>query len=218
MVIINEHAVLHSHVPGPAQCPGSHRKRHGWSQRMLGRGCNDVLRCADPRCICAGWSLFRRGRQKTESSEALAAIVGCNRSRIQPGPGSGFSLTCWKRPKMCFTGFPLQIIRRMNNWPSWSVFFQERASCTGDLYNHELKTCHAELRLTTCFCCAADGRCPTGLACSSTLFSFQKRSERKKMDKRELARHRRGSLWWVKFACAWVCGAFTSSPSRATGV
>ena len=91
----------------------------------------------------------------------------------------------------------------MRNGPSWSVFHQERASCTGDLYHHELKTCPVEPRLTTCFSCAADGRCP-----DSERPGMFKRCERRKRDKRGLARHRRAlsgrstirlclSLWGV---------------------
>ena len=41
------------------------------------------------------------------------------------------------------------------NGPSSSVFHRERVSCTGDLYTHELKTCHVEPR--GCYCCAQMG-------------------------------------------------------------
>ena len=45
------------------------------------------------------------------------------------------------------------LARQMRNRPSSLVFLQDRASCSGDLFPHESKTCHAEL--TSCCCCAA---------------------------------------------------------------
>ena len=54
---------------------------------------------------------------------------------------------CDSSPRMSFVRLPLP----MRNVPSWSVFHQGRASCTGDLYAHELKTCYAELTNCCCF-------------------------------------------------------------------
>ena len=90
---------------------------------------------------------LKKTSRKSKSLHLSSVTFGINHLRIQPGSGS--SLMSWKRlgPRMWFACFPLL----MRNVPSSSVFHQKRASCTGDLYEHELKTCHVEL--TSCCCC-----------------------------------------------------------------
>ena len=60
--------------------------------------------------------------------------------------------------------------QRLAKWgPSSSVFYKEKASCTGGLYSHEFKFCHVELTsCCCCHCCAADGRYPN--CCYNYLF------------------------------------------------
>ena len=89
----------------------------------------------------------KRSRKSKILHPESPVTFGCNRSQIQSG--SGFSLICWKRPRMCFEGFPLP--RPMScQLKNGLVFHQEWASCTGDWYTHELKTFRVELsQLTT---------------------------------------------------------------------
>ena len=93
-------------------------------------------------------------KKSSRKSDRSFVTFCCNRSRIQPVPGS--SLICWKKPRVCFTSFPLPMARQIRNGPSSLVFHQQRAFCTGVLYTHGLKTGHVEL--TSCCCCAANGR------------------------------------------------------------
>ena len=88
---------------------------------------------------------LKKTYRKSKIHHPSSVTFGCNRSRIQPGSCS--SLISWKRPSMCFVCFPLP----MRNAPCSSVFHQERASCTGDLYEHELRTCYVELTSCCCF-------------------------------------------------------------------
>ena len=93
--------------------------------------------------------------RKSKILHPSSVEFGYNCSRIRPGSGS--SLISWIRPRMRFVRFPLP----MRNAPSssQSVFHQERASCTGDLYTHELKTCNVEL--TCCWLPGSSGRAAT---------------------------------------------------------
>ena len=88
--------------------------------------------------MCYQKNIYR----KSKILHPSLATFGCNRSRIQPGFGS--SLISWKRPRMHFVRSPPP----MRNA---SVFHQERASYTGDLHGHELKTCHVGLISCCCF-------------------------------------------------------------------
>ena len=73
---------------------------------------------------------------------------------------------------------------QMRNVPSSLFFHQERASWTGDLYAHELKTCH--VALTSCFC-AADG-----LLCCGTAASWES----------HLLRFQRRGTYWISIVCS----------------
>ena len=98
----------------------------------------------------------------SKEQEHIFQYCGCTCvSRRHPGNARFFTLPGWhlaaivqkfnpglvplswaeKRPRMCFAFSPLP----MRTVLSSLVFYQERASCTGDLYIHKLKTCRVKL-------------------------------------------------------------------------
>ena len=96
-------------------------------------------------------------RFSTRPSWPLAAIVR-EFNRVW------FLARLLKRTKDVFRHFSLSTTHQMRKVRSSPVFHQVKASYTGGLYTHELKTSYVEL--TSCCCCAADGWLRIGLTTS----------------------------------------------------